>query len=356
MLERKRGELILLNETLYMLLALVIIFLIFALTYSSYQLIKADKERNQAFGSLERLQITLNNLHKGWTDDFVGYAPVDWWIVSYANDSGIVECGGQACVCICDNEKCDNPDKQYCKPIQKELRDVDTGDLVKTGLVSSLTITDIETMYEAVVRSYPKNYKPFSPSNNIIDKYFAKDAPALEGLGGCITEAATANQVPLVFIMSVAIHESRGGTTPRSKESCTTGPDQFSNNLFGVKYKGSELADKGYCFGDSTPECIDNSKSGSESIVGECLEGYVKCDEGKTCYLVKAKFKSYVDKCESIKHFTKSTIMGNSERKAAVEKYLTDIKGLIGAVGETGYGSDSEWAKKVIAVSEKIIL
>lgn len=352
MLEGKRG--ILLKETLYLILAIVIIVILLTLAYNSYQLIKVDKEKNQAFGSLERLQITLNNLQKGWTDDFIGYAPVNWWLVSYANDSGIVECGGQACVCICEEENCSNV--KYCKPIQKELREVDSGELVKTGLVSSLTITDIETIYEATVRSYPSGYKSFTPSNNIWDKYLAKEAPALAGLGGCIVETATITRVPIVFIMSVAIHESNGGTTNLSKESCLAGPDQFSNNLFGVKYRGSELADKGYC-NWPTPECLDESGFVTEDIISECIpKDYIACEVGKTCYFVNARFQSYNDKCESIKHFAETIIMGNPERKEAVEKYRNDINGLAKAIGETGYATDPKWVEKVISVSKKIVV
>lgn len=362
MLIGKRG--ILLKETLYLILSIILIVILLSLSYSTYNLVSTNKMKSQALGSLENLQSVLNSLEvEGWTDDFVGYAPLGWWLVTYPKGEGFTECFSQSCACVCDKADCSDPELRICKPITKDLVNINKGDFVKTELISSITITNAGDKFEAFVRSYPVGYEPFVPSSNTgLDKYLSQNYPWLEGFGGCIAAAEKEHQVPAPFILAVTIHESGNGTSRLSQESCSTDLRKSSNNLFGVKGTG----DAGFCK-SITAECVDDTTRaefiGKIATDEEAKTAGRKCNVAcgeKECILVWDDFASFYDKCGSITAFAEK--MRGSRYNDAIErntnvialdgrgrtsKITYNLKGMARDVRAQNYSNSANWAEVV---------
>jgi len=331
----KKG--ILLRETLYLLLAILLIAIIFASGLNAYSILKSNKEEAQAKGTLDQLESLLEGLEKGETGIFSGYAPNRWWLVSFFKSPETAECFAGACICICEEESCEG--KRFCREINKNLITTNK-EQIKIQFISSLVIT-ANDVFEAVVRSYPPGYKRFEPSSDTaIDRFFAAKYPTLKGLGECIQEASKRSDVPAALIIAVAIHESDGGKSELAGESCPLGPSQFSNNLFGITGKQGTT---GYC-NWKTKECLDETEGiGKEKCELDCGM--------KKCYWVERPFRAYHDKCQSINDFV-DLMRDKEEYKNAIEKYRNDFEAMAKEIG-TYYATDPNWGKEVaLLVSE----
>ncbi len=353
-MQGKRG--ILIKEAIYIVLAILIIAIIFPALVNVYNTVLTTKEKAQAQGSIERLGFALDDSTAEEASNFLGYVPQDWWLVAFSKDSAIPECFSESCVCICEEEDCG--DERYCKIIGKDLLETNSGEPVKTKFISSLIITSQESFFNTVVRYYPENYKPFELSSGTsVDNYFKVNAPALEGTGGAIIEAASQSQIPVAFIMAVAMHESGKGTSRLAQEVCPEGSSKFSNNLFGITGVGNA----GSCIWE-TRECF--TKGEADKSTFEVL-GTDDCDvdcKDKTCYRVKRPFRAYYDKGESIKDFS-DRISQNSRYKSAIEDFKGDLYQLAESIGKErivngeklgGYATDPGWSAKVASLASKI--
>lgn len=343
MLKDKRG--ILLKETLYLVLSLVLIGGILFASFNAFNIIKLNKEKAQSEGSLERLDLVLNNLQKGWVDEYVGLAPIGWWLVSYSEKSLILECAGASCVCICKEEKCDDSDKRVCKIIDKNLIDRDSGENVKIQLVSSLTINS-NGEFRAVVRSFPHKYKSFAlSSKTYIDNYFSeRDVSNFAGLGGCIKNISKESGIPEELIMAVMLHETGKGTSLKSQEVCSEGPSITSNALFGITGPLG-TTEEGYCKWP-TQECVKKGTVAPGDLYDTNEPCTSQCKEDESCEWRKRKFRAYDSKCESISDFAR-LMLKDPRYSGALEKYKRDLPKAAEEIGKV-YASESEvWGRKV---------
>ena len=106
MMKRKKAFL-LAEETVKIVIALIVIgFLIFLLTSLYYSRLEAQKLKqaneillNSTVGSLRQ---KISELPIGQSINFALNNPTGWYFFTYANTAPPTKCGGQTCVCICD--------------------------------------------------------------------------------------------------------------------------------------------------------------------------------------------------------------------------------------------------------------
>lgn len=331
----KRGT-ILLKETGYLLLAIIILIAVIMAVSKAVNLIQAEQGKAQAQGTLDRLAAVLEGLKTEENASFLGYAPAGWWLVSYAKNADISECFYGPCICICKEKDCSDSQKRVCKDSEKAIMDKEGKKPVESMLIVALTL---DKNYEANVLSYPSGYKLYQPSDNAIDRFLESKYPALKGLGKCIQEASARTNVPASLIIAVAVHESNGGTSDMAKMSCYIDPTKPSNNLFGITGTGGTA---GYC-NWKTKECLDESEKAKFKIV----ESTKPCDAdcgSKKCYWVERAFKAYHDRCESINDF--ADLMIGYKYRENVVKYSQDAVGMAKAIGAV-YATDPKWGEQV---------
>lgn len=114
---KKRGFL-LAEETLKMIIAVIVIIALMGLLAKLYYGYKNDKELEQAEATLERLKQEISSLEEGQTKTFEIYNPVDagfdkdgdhWTLMSWPINGKLPkQCstkGWGNCICICKNDK-----------------------------------------------------------------------------------------------------------------------------------------------------------------------------------------------------------------------------------------------------------
>ncbi|MFC1685797.1 glucosaminidase domain-containing protein [Nanoarchaeota archaeon] len=351
MLNGKRG--ILLKETLYLILGVLLIIAIFTAAFNTFNTIQTQKEKAQSLGSLQQLQNVLNGLETNWVDDYMALTPVGWWLVTYTDSN---YCESEFCACICEFVECKDFEKRYCKQIKKQLIDLDTGANVKAKMISNLKVTDTGEKYEASVRSFKLGYgEYFSTKETYIDKYLeGREDSKLVGLGGCILNASRLYHVPAEFITAITIHETNEGKSQKSQEFCPNGPAKYSNNLFAVK-GGTGTDPEGFCFW-SGPECLTPEQASKASTIGRC-DDIINCQEGTSCHTIPGqKYMAYSNRCHSIFDVAKR-LSTNSRYKESIANFNGDFTklardiGIRRKVGDKvygGYASDENvWPKKV---------
>ena len=119
MYQDKRG--ILLKETIYLLLSIILISMIFPLVANGINLVSSNKEKVQATGTLDQLALFLDGLQEGQTDKFIIYNPKDYYLLDSRYVSNLplsAGCTGANCICICEEEDCSG-EKVYCKDVKK---------------------------------------------------------------------------------------------------------------------------------------------------------------------------------------------------------------------------------------------
>jgi len=143
-LKEKKGFL-LAEETLKIIISVIVLVLLFALLGKLYYNHIRDKELEQATATLDRLILEINN---GATE-FQVYNPVDpkfdfnyWALMSWPHPShgGPLVCGGKPCLCVAVNvwslfsgfpfvpnaidrnrDNCDNLKKGICRIVSKDI-------------------------------------------------------------------------------------------------------------------------------------------------------------------------------------------------------------------------------------------
>lgn len=191
----------------------------------------------------------------------------------------------------------------------------------------------------------------------------SKDSP-LEGLGQCFVEAEAKSGIPSLVILAVTAIESDYGNSGLSGEKCSQDKENLgpSNNLFSQK---GNTGTAGFCNWE-TRECLTPEQEKEESVVScNVAKKQFKCDlQGKKECTVKAQFKAYKNKCDSINDFVNLIKQprywegeGNSQNPSCnpVKDSLTNPTELIKNIQECGYATDPEWANKIVAELSSLI-
>lgn len=103
----KKGESLLPEETVKIVIAVVGISFLLFMAYSVYGMFKQDSKVEQAKASLERLSFSLEKVEKGESalEEVIIESPDDWWILAWPykeNPNKPEQCKKDYCVCICD--------------------------------------------------------------------------------------------------------------------------------------------------------------------------------------------------------------------------------------------------------------
>jgi hypothetical protein len=113
-----------LKEVLGLVLAVIILAIIIPACTLITDRFSDAKKQAQADATLTGFTNVLSDLGAGNSDDFIAYAPENYWLTSYSNtESSPGVCMAQNCICLCEKENCPSSSKKnYCKIISKPLR------------------------------------------------------------------------------------------------------------------------------------------------------------------------------------------------------------------------------------------
>ena len=125
MINGKRG--ILLKEVLYLVLALLVIAVIVYGFTNVFQILKANKEKNQALGTLQRLDFFIKDLKDGESKEFLVLSPKKYFLVGAVSASFTSRAceKNSKCVCICETSDCSD-DKSFCRELSKRWKWAET--------------------------------------------------------------------------------------------------------------------------------------------------------------------------------------------------------------------------------------
>lgn len=174
MFKDKRGVEILSTEVLYLLAALIFIAIIAGAAFNVYRITSAQQEKSQALGTLDRLNLFLENLDSpGETGTFLMYVPKGYRLTyhpSISPKSDPFTCANGPCACICQENTCTS-DKTYCKPVSKPLN------LLAANEVSGIRFIII-SVNELTFRNDPTSYvltQNFAITQEIADYTFTTE-------------------------------------------------------------------------------------------------------------------------------------------------------------------------------------
>jgi beta-N-acetylglucosaminidase len=308
----------------------------------------ASTEKEQASAEAEQLQVFLDSLPLGETDNFMLLVPTKWYLRSF-NPKTLgtpTEFFGKNVICICNKEDC--KDLYYCKEIKKPAL-VNNQNLNTKIEIKTLTIINTQDFYGV----FEEKYVAYTFSNTQLDENLRTRYPNFVGLGTCIEDASKSTGVPISFIIAVAALESGAGTSALSQGTCSKGPAAYSNNLFGIT-KGETVGYETCKW--PTRECLTESEKAAYVQRGDINSAATSCTYscekvGQICANVFREFLAFQDSCDSIKYFV-NRIIKSQYYRAAWEKYqqsqktTVDLQTFIDEVGEK-YATDPDWASKV---------
>jgi hypothetical protein len=162
----KRGD-ITLENVLSLVLAVVIVAVIAYSVGNWYNQFTSNKEKAQADASLENFANFLSRLKEGESDEFVIYAPQDYWLVAYSkSESGPAICLGLDCICLCKEKDCPTKAKEtYCKAILKPLKSNEKSFSVQLGIFEFLIKNNVT---EYSILSYTSDEGTLKEQDRII--------------------------------------------------------------------------------------------------------------------------------------------------------------------------------------------
>lgn len=115
----KKGEGMLEEETMKMVIAAICILALLYLGYLIYGIFNDNNERIQARAGLENIGLFERGLYAGEIKTYLIESPKNWYLTSI---SKLVkpECTGNSCLCMCNEKDCS--DKYTCIPLKfKEI-------------------------------------------------------------------------------------------------------------------------------------------------------------------------------------------------------------------------------------------
>lgn len=140
----KRGSMLLPEETLKIIIAIIGVSLLIVLMYSLYSAVSKSHKLTQARASIEILYSNIQlieNQEKTQTD-FILESPNNWWITAWPykdfNINGKTKpssCKGEYCICLCpinfkslekSIKECE--EKGICKDVSKKITTIHQGD------------------------------------------------------------------------------------------------------------------------------------------------------------------------------------------------------------------------------------
>jgi len=146
---------------------------------------------------------------------------------------------------------------------------------------------------------------PVNPCAESIEALFQQKSSCMVGLGNCIVEASERIRIPVEVFIAIQVKE--GGWTCSGLQNgfCPeiygNPPNKLSNNLYSIKGKFNGNS----CFW-RTQECLSNPtypiQPPANCVIDCCFQDPSQCGGKYTCR-VKAEFRAYDTKCDSVNDF-----------------------------------------------------